>query len=81
MDISFYKTKENKTLENFANEYLNRNLTVKKDGAEHRNVPNAYVAMAIIQIQEWETPYDDDTAFSAGTIFPCLNKPFLGGGK
>ena len=29
----------------------------------------------------WEQPYDIDTAFSVGTLFPCLNKPFLGGGR
>jgi len=34
-----------------------------------------------VPMQEWEQIYDEDTAFSAGTIFPCLNKPFLGGGR
>jgi len=34
-----------------------------------------------VPMQEWEPLYDEDTAFSAGTIFPCLDKPFLGGGR
>ena len=28
--------------------------------------------------QEFDTPYDPVLAFSRGTIFPALDKPFLG---
>ena len=42
---------------------------------------NKLVAMCFVPMQEWEPIYDEDTAYSAGTIFPCLNKPFLGGGR
>lgn len=36
------------------------------------------VAMAYVPFQEWETPYEPEVALSRGTIFPSLDKPFLG---
>lgn len=36
------------------------------------------VAMAYIPFQQWEEPYDTETALSRGTIFPSLDKPFIG---
>ena|GEM_PF-2577573 len=39
------------------------------------------LGICYVPMQTWEQVYDEDTAFSAGTIFPCLNKPFLGGGR
>ena len=36
------------------------------------------LAMAYVPFQQWETPYEDDVALSRGTIFPCLDKPFIG---
>ena len=39
------------------------------------------LGICYVPMQEWEQVYDEDTAFSAGTLFPGLNKPFLGGGK
>jgi hypothetical protein len=47
---------------------------------EKSNV-NKLIGICFVPIQEWEQIYDEDTAFSAGTIFPSLNKPFLGGGR
>lgn len=35
-------------------------------------------AMAYIPFQQWETPYETDVALSRGTVFPCLDKPFIG---
>lgn len=35
-------------------------------------------AMAYVPFQQWETPYDSEVALSRGTIFPCLDKPFIG---
>ena len=48
--------------------------------AEKSNV-NKLIAMCFVPMQEWEQIYDEDTAYSTGTIFPSLNKPFLGGGR
>ena len=48
--------------------------------SEKSNV-NKLVAMCFVPMQEWEQIYDEDTAYSTGTIFPSLNKPFLGGGR
>ena len=36
------------------------------------------VAMAYVPFQHWHEPYEDDVALQRGTIFPCLDKPFLG---
>lgn len=36
------------------------------------------VAMAYVPYQFWEKPYDEYAALSRGTIFPSLDKPFIG---
>ncbi len=36
------------------------------------------VAMAYVPYQQWKEVYEDDVALQRGTIFPCLDKPFLG---
>ena len=35
-------------------------------------------AMAYVPFQQWQKPYDSDAALKRGTIFPCLDKPFIG---
>lgn len=42
---------------------------------------NFFIAASYVPAQVWENLLDEEAAFSAGTIFPSLNKPFLGGGK
>lgn len=34
--------------------------------------------MAYVPFQSWDKTYEPDVAFSRGTIFPCLDKPFIG---
>lgn len=36
------------------------------------------LAMGFVPYQSWETPYAVDVGLSRGTIFPSLDKPFLG---
>ncbi len=36
------------------------------------------VGMAYVPFQKWEKPYDCDAGLSRGTIFPSLDKPFIG---
>ena len=36
------------------------------------------LAMAFVPAQSFETPYEPALALSRGTIFPALDKPFLG---
>ena len=36
------------------------------------------LAMAFVPAQSFDTPYEPALAFSRGTIFPGLDKPFLG---
>ena len=40
---------------------------------------NASLAMAYVTFQQWGETYDDDKAFSRGTMFPPLDLPFTGG--
>ncbi len=42
---------------------------------------NMVVAMAYVPEQEWETPYEVLGGLDRGTLFPSLDKPFIGGGK
>lgn len=35
------------------------------------------VAMAYVSWQNWQNVYDPETALCRGTIFPCLDLPFL----
>lgn len=36
------------------------------------------LAMAYVPYQTWAEPYEADVALSRGTVFPCLDKPFIG---
>lgn len=38
------------------------------------------IAMAYVPDQIWEKPYDVNEGLDRGTLFPALDKPFLGGG-
>lgn len=35
-------------------------------------------AMAYVPFQQWETPYEAEVGLSRGTVFPSLDKPFIG---
>ena len=37
------------------------------------------LAMAFINVQHINSVYDAETGFVNGTIFPCLDKPFIAG--
>ncbi len=39
------------------------------------------IAMAYVPDQVWERPYDVNEGLDRGTLFPALDKPFLGGGN
>lgn len=36
------------------------------------------LAMAYVPMQMWNNTYDLDKALMVGTLFPCLDKPFMG---
>lgn len=38
------------------------------------------LAIAYIPMQKITTLYDDENSYKIGTLFPDLDKPFLGGG-
>lgn len=44
-------------------------------------VDNLPLAMAYVPMQSWEETYEPAEALMNGTVFPCLNLPFLGGAK
>jgi len=43
--------------------------------------PKMVLAMAYVPDQMWETPYEVTEGIHRGTLFPSLDKPFLGGGN
>ena len=59
---------------NLQGDFMNKNPQTKE------NIPAGLLslAMAFVPTQEFDTPYDPVLAFSRGTIFPALDKPFLG---
>ena len=59
---------------NVQGDFMNKNPQTKE------NIPAGLLslAMAFVPTQEFDTPYDPVLAFSRGTIFPALDKPFLG---
>jgi hypothetical protein len=44
------------------------------------NHPKIALGMAYVPYQEWGELYDADIGFHRGTIFPALDKPFIGEG-
>lgn len=48
-------------------------------GPQNRN--GGILTMAFVDMQPIDTVYPDETAFSSGTLFPNLDKPFYGGMK
>lgn len=50
---------------------------------ERNNKPDSkrVLAMAYVPEQVWETPYNVMDGLNRGTLFPGLDKPFLGGGN
>lgn len=43
------------------------------------SVDGMRVGMTYVPMQPWEELYDFDIGLRAGTIFPCLHLPFMGG--
>ena len=60
---------------------LNGTARMNQNNTGEKSKINKLIAMCFVPMQEWEQIYDEDTAYSTGTIFPSLNKPFLGGGR
>lgn len=50
------------------------------DGCNDCKVGGMRIGMTYTPMQPWETPYGLDKGLRAGTIFPCLHLPFVGGG-
>lgn len=49
---------------------------------EMKTLPRSVaVAMAYIPFQQWDEVYSADKGLSVGTMFPCLNLPFVGCSK
>ena len=60
---------------------MNNNETLLKGEYTGTSVlpENAAVTMAYVPFQTDTTQYRPETALRCGTLFPDLNKPFLGG--
>ena len=55
-------------------------ITMQNHSQAKESIPSGLLspAMAFVPMQGFDTPYDPVLAFSRGTIFPALDKPFLG---
>lgn len=51
---------------------------VRSAGSSRGNMADFPVAMAYVPWQQWNTLYDLEKGLETGTIFPELNRPFLG---
>lgn len=51
-------------------------MTTQNNMTRSRFPEDTPVGMAYVPFQQWSEPYDEATAFSAGTIFLELNLPF-----
>ena len=56
--------------------YANMNYRSMREDVQDNDV----LAMAFVNVQPLSAVYDTETAFTCGTLFPCLNKPFTAGG-
>ena len=55
--------------------YSQTETTLSADSIDPRLLA---LAMGFVPSQEFDTPYEPALAFNRGTIFPGLDKPFLG---
>lgn len=55
--------------------YIDTNYNIN-----YENHQDSVLAMAFVNVQNINSVYDNETGFSNGTIYPCLNKPFMPGG-
>lgn len=59
---------------------MNSDMSCCDNGCRERSMLpcNPALAMAYIPFQQWNDVYCAEKALSAGTVFPCLNLPFVG---
>lgn len=55
--------------------YMDTNYNMHYEEPEQK-----VLAMAFVNVQNINSVYDNETGFTCGTIYPCLNKPFMPGG-
>ena len=55
-----------------------RNFSSAPLPCEPNDMPSMALAMAYVPMQQFKTVYEPNEALQYGTIFPELNKPFLG---
>ncbi len=58
-----------------------RDIFAQKKMSDHTALADFAIGMAYVPWQKsFDNIYDTDKAFCTGTIFSCLDKPFLGRG-
>lgn len=85
-NMLFPQSESDKTLE----QKINIIEDINNDNSKNNTVANGLrqpatafpektpIGMAYVPYQMWEKPYDDAVALARGTIFPSLDKPFIG---
>ena len=59
-------------------EKITADKTIRESKFNNTMLKNLPLAMAYVPFQQIEGTYDQDEALKMGTLFPNLNKPFLG---
>ncbi len=73
--LDLYKKMNNSEKAINENEMLNRNYCLETD---YSAVNPEILTMAIINMQPIDNVYESEEGFSRGTIFPNIDKPFMG---
>lgn len=58
----------------------NNGYVPEEDPVTPPNCGPMVLAMSYVPVQQWNTLYEIEEGFDRGTIFPELDKPFMGGG-
>lgn len=67
--------KNSVTQENFKCDYSEKPLSSRFSNTKLKDLP---LTIAYVPFQTLGTVYEQSEALKAGTLFPCLDKPFLG---
>jgi len=72
------RTPVEKSRENHHTHKMNKNTGLGKDRFSDIKLDNLALTMAYVPFQQIEETYNKDEALKMGTLFPNLDKPFLG---
>jgi len=76
--ISFQENQFKESLNSMYDDVLCMRETALDEQFDKKCVNSLPLTMAFVAMQEWDDLYSADIGLKRGTIFPSLDKPFLG---